>query len=332
MRILTDCPEQITYPALPAPAWTRTSVDSLSEEEQTLWRTLGSEASLWIGAAVPGAVSGFWTRAVIVAEAPSSQFDALNELFRRGLKLSGPLACLALQGLNFRGLHGRNWAAVPGNLHLSAALQPANFSARHTLALTMLPAVAVIDAVRTVTGGAINPGIKWVNDILVDGRKIAGVITATQVRSDKITHVTLGIGLNVARTPNVLPTPFVPAAGSLADAGAHTTVSHAFVSVLLHLAKHYDGLIHRGPDALVAAYRSASLVIGREVCIWDEAATDCHPGAALPPPSVKGIVSDIGPDLSLWLEGIAEPVKKGRLAFAENAPDNPPAAVHRSNM
>jgi BirA family biotin operon repressor/biotin-[acetyl-CoA-carboxylase] ligase len=325
MRILTDCPEQVTDSALPVSAWTRTSMDLLSDEEQVLWQTLGSEASLWTGAAAPTAVSSFWARAVIVAEAPSSQFDALNELFRRGLKLSGPMACVALQGFNFRGLRGRNWAAVPGNLHLTAAFQPADFPARHALALTMLPAVAVVDAVRTVTGGAVNPGIKWVNDILVNGRKIAGVITTTQVRADKITHVTLGIGLNVAQTPDVPPTPFVPAVGSLADAGARTTMTAALASVLWQLARYYDGLARQGPDELVAAYRSASLVIGKEVCIWDEAAFEFYPGAAVPPPLVRGIVRNIAPDLSLRLEGIAEPVRKGRLAFAENIPDNPPA-------
>ncbi len=74
----------------------------------------------------------------------------------------------------------------------------------------MLPVVALVDAVRAVTGGALRPGIKWVNDVLVDGRKIGGVLTSTQTQGDRVSAVLLGIGLNVATAPPVPPTPFVP--------------------------------------------------------------------------------------------------------------------------
>ncbi len=180
----------------------------------------------------------------------------------------------------------------------------------------MLPAVAVVDAVRDACRGAVEPGIKWVNDILVGGRKVGGVITSTQVLGDRITSVVLGIGLNVARTPPVSPTPFVPAAGSLAEAGAHASLKEVLASMLPALAGRCEQLVRCGPQALAAAYRSASIVIGREVCIWDE---EAGTGAGLPPPILRGKVRDIGPDLSLWLEGVEKPVARGRLAFAEHA-------------
>lgn len=304
-----------------AACWTSCVPDLLAGEERALWRVLAPDRALWVGEAEER--SGFWKLAVVVDEAPASQFDAVVELWRSGWRLRCPLACLALHGRNFHGLRGRSWAVLPGNLHLTAAWQSEDLPARLAPALAMLPAVAVVEGVRAASRGAIDPGIKWVNDILVRGRKIAGVITSTQVLGDRITSVTVGVGLNVARTPEVSPTPFVPTAGSLAEAGARVTLKEACAGVLSALAAWYAKLVDCGPEALAAAYRSASIVIGREVCIWDEEA--CESGAGLPPPLHRGKVRDIGPDLSLWLEGVEAPVTKGRLALAENArPPVPP--------
>ena len=317
MRVLTNCPEPCSSRVLPVAGWTSARPEVLSGEERALWQALAPGSALWLGEAEE--TSGFWKLAVVVDEAPASQFDAVVELLRGGWRLSRPLACLALHGRNFHGLRGRSWAALPGNLHLTAAWQPEDLPARPAPALAMLPAVAVVEGVRAASRGAIDPGIKWVNDILVRGRKIAGVITSTQVLGDRITSVTVGVGLNVARTPEVSPTPFVPAAGSLAEAGARVTLKEACAGVLSALAAWYAKLVDCGPEALAAAYRSASIVIGREVCIWDETAGESGAGTQLPPPLIRGRVRDIGPDLSLWLEGVEAPVTKGRLALAENA-------------
>lgn len=317
MKILTNCPEACASEALAVSCWNSSAPEVLSGEERALWEALAPGCELWLGEAEEA--SGFWKLAVVVDEAPASQFDGVVELFRGGWKLSRPLACLALCGHNFHGLRGRNWAALPGNLHLTAAWQPEDFSARLAPALAMLPAVAVVEGVRAACGGAVDPGIKWVNDILVGGRKIAGVITSTQVLGDRITSVTMGVGLNVARAPEISPTPFVPAAGSLAEAGARVTLKEACAGVLSALAECYGKLVRCGPEALAAAYRSASIVIGREVCIYEEDAGESGAGTGLPPPLLRGKVRDIGPDLSLWLEGVERPVTKGRLAFAEHA-------------
>lgn len=317
MKILTNCPEACASEVLAAGRWVSSVPEALSGEERALWQALAPGRELWLGEAEEA--SGFWHLALVVDEAPASQFDAVVELFRRGWSHAHPLACIALHGRNFHGLRGRNWAVLPGNLHLTAAWQPEDFPARLAPALAMLPAVAVVEGVRAASRGAVDPGIKWVNDILVRGRKIAGVITSTQVLGDRITSVTMGVGLNVAHTPQVSPTPFVPAAGSLAEAGARVTLKEACAGVLSALAECYEKLDRCGPDALAAAYRSASIVIGREVCIWDEEAEEISAGTGLPPPLLRGKVRDIGPDLSLQLEGVDTPVTRGRLAFAEHA-------------
>jgi hypothetical protein len=74
-----------------------------------------------------------------------------------------------------------------------------------------------------------------------------------------------------------------------------------------------------GAGRLLGAYRAASLVIGREVCLF----ADSEPGETPvgKTPMLRGTVRDIATDLSLVLEGVETPVVSGRLAFAEDCRD-----------
>jgi BirA family biotin operon repressor/biotin-[acetyl-CoA-carboxylase] ligase len=175
----------------------------------------------------------------------------------------------------------------------------------------MLPAVAVVDAVRAASDGAFQPGIKWVNDILLAGRKVSGVLTATKCEGDRMDLAVLGVGLNVERTPDVEPTPFVPAVGCLRElpGGGTVTLPRAFRAVMEALEERYEALVSGGPEALFRAYRESSVVIGRPVRVWEEGAAEDAP------PFAEGVVRDIRPDLSLVLEGRPDPVSKGRLAL-----------------
>ena len=314
MLILTDCPERLAG-LTRVEDGSEVGADSLPSDDRALWRALGTGRRLWRGTARDPGPPGFWSRALIVAEAPSSQFDVLRESLATDLELPGPTACLALTGRGFHGQKGRPWASASGNLHLCAVFPAPGLAAGALPSLPMLPVVALVDAVRAVTGGAVRPGIKWVNDVLVDGRKIGGVLTSTQTQGDRVNAVLLGIGLNVASAPPVPPTPFVPAVSCLADAGARATWTDAATAVLAALGQRFIELVGHGPAPLLDAYRAASLVIGREVCVFAHS----EPGettAAHPSAPIRGTVRGIAADLSLTLEGVAAPVTSGRLAFA----------------
>jgi biotin-(acetyl-CoA carboxylase) ligase len=316
VRLLADCPDRLGG-LVPPGSLSEVDVASLEPGDRALWRALGARARPWRGeAGDPGA--GSWSRAVVVGAAPSSQFDALRESLASGLELPGPTACLALAGRGFHGQRDRPWLALAGNLHLCAVFPRPGLAARELPSLPMLPVVAVCDAVRAMSAGAVRPGIKWVNDVLVDGRKVGGVITSTQTQGDRVGSVLLGIGLNVAVAPPVPPTPFVPRVGSLAGAGVRATWADAALAVLGSLGRRFAELRRSGPAALLEAYRSASIVVGREVCVFPDATPAAQ---ALPSrPLARGTVLGIGADLSLALEGVAAPLTAGRLAFAEDCP------------
>jgi len=195
--------------------WTSSETNSLPPAERELWRALGGGSRLW--SQVPEPAPGYWTRIFLFRNAPASQFDVLQNLLGQGLTLPGPIATLALTGENFHGHRRRSWAAAAGNLHLCVALAPGVAAADFGLALTMLPAVAVVDAITKISAGALKAGIKWVNDILLSGRKVAGVLTTTQTQGDRLEYVVLGIGLNIVVAPAVAVTPFVPEVGCLRE-------------------------------------------------------------------------------------------------------------------
>ena len=317
MLVLSDCPERLADLARVEDG-SEARVESLRPGDQALWRALGSGNRLWAGTARDPGPPGFWSRAVIVAEAPSSQFDTLRVSLADGLELAGPTACVALAGRGFHGQRDRPWLSAPGNLHLCAAFPALGLAARDARSLPMLPAVAVVDAVRALTGGALRTGIKWVNDVLVGERKIGGVLTATEIRGDRVDAVLLGVGLNVAAAPPVPPTPFVPSVGCLAAAGVLTTWAEAAAFVLAALGRRANEVLRDGPAGLLDAYRDASLVIGREVCVFADSEPGETPVGTQPTPVLRGTVRGIAPDLSLILEEVETPVASGRLAFAEH--------------
>ncbi len=285
---------------------------------RTLWSEMGGETGFFAyDQAPPG-----WHRVLGVKRAGTSQFDTLSRLLGEGDAPSGPIACFAMEGCGFHGHRGRPWTALRGNVHLSVAFTPKNFPARHALAFVVLPAVATLDAVRQATNGSVVPEIKWVNDLLVDGAKLAGVLTATASEGDRLSHAVLGIGLNVEQTPEMPGTPFVPAVTSLADLETGLRHRDLLGPLLKAVITRYEELLTAGPKSLIEAYRGASGVVGREVVIYPEGIDDETPVATWPEPISRGRVVAIGDDLSLSLAGVNEPVARGRLRYLDE-PDNP---------
>lgn len=103
---------------------------------------------------------------------------------------------VALTQTGGRGRYGRSFASPAGGLYLSVVLRTRELP--DTTMLTASAAVAVCRAVETVTG--FEPRIKWVNDVLLDGKKLCGILSeaVTDLESGGIEWVVVGIGINVS--------------------------------------------------------------------------------------------------------------------------------------
>lgn len=94
-----------------------------------------------------------------------------------------------------RGRRGRNWSSLPGeNIFMSLLLKP-RISPKSASMLTLIAALAVAAAVKENTG--LEAWIKWPNDIVVNRKKVCGILTEMSSEMDYIHYVIIGIGINV---------------------------------------------------------------------------------------------------------------------------------------
>jgi len=133
---------------------------------------------------------------------------------------------------------------------------------------TLAGAVATARAVRSV---GVDAGIKWPNDVLVDGRKLAGVLTEMEGEADRVSWLVVGVGLNANVDPGELPT------GRATSLRAETgDVNRRAVTQTL--LEEFHGLA-TDPGAVLPAWRELTTTLGRRVRV--EAGGDTHVGTAV---------------------------------------------------
>ena len=103
-----------------------------------------------------------------------------------------------------RGRMGRSFASAPGcGIYMSMLLRPEGCTADCAPGLTAVAAVAVCRAIEKVCGRA--PGIKWINDLYLRGKKICGILCESSVKDGRVNYAVLGIGLNVTTRAEEFP-------------------------------------------------------------------------------------------------------------------------------
>lgn len=134
-------------------------------------------------------------------------FDSLgstmDEAFRLGMEgaSEGTIVCAESQTKG-RGRLGRVWVSPKGKgIYCSIVLRP-KLPAAQMPQMTLMTAVALSEAVRKMSG--LQPQIKWPNDLLIKGRKLAGILTELRAEVDRVSFVVVGIGLNVNATDSQL--------------------------------------------------------------------------------------------------------------------------------
>jgi biotin-[acetyl-CoA-carboxylase] ligase BirA-like protein len=257
-------------------------------------------------------VLGRWHYAFFVKHAPSSHFDLLVESSQGNQTLPDGILCIAGSGRYFHGQKGRSWVAEEGNIHLSIYLSPGKRIYHYHAGLPVLSAVSIVQTIDSTEGLKGEAKIKWVNDVLIEGKKVAGFLVHTHTVQDRVTGIILGIGLNVEKIPHIIPDDFVPKVGSLREflpSPSAVTQKSILKHLLEFLAKNYDLLLDGQYKKLLDFYREYSLVIGREVQIFSDIRGKKHTAIS------SGTVETIGDNLELWMEGQEKPVTEGRLVL-----------------
>ncbi|MGU3500204.1 biotin--[acetyl-CoA-carboxylase] ligase [Mycobacterium sp. C31M] len=195
-----------------------------------------------------------WHRLDIVEQTGSTNADLIARSADE--QIAGAVLLAEHQAAG-RGRGGRTWEAVPrGLVIVSVGISAAGVDERQWGLLPLLAGVAVVD---TLAAGGVTAGLKWPNDVQVEGAKIAGILA--EVASPKPV-VVLGIGLNVAVTPDELGQ---TGATSLQILGATTDRTEVTRNLLDQLGSRIRAWQAGESAALLADYRARSATLGRSV-------------------------------------------------------------------
>ncbi|HJR89594.1 MAG TPA: biotin--[acetyl-CoA-carboxylase] ligase [Aeromicrobium sp.] len=159
-----------------------------------------------------------------------------------------------------RGRLDRTWDAPPGSgLTMSALVRPVDLAPERWPWIPLAAGVAVADA---LSGLGLMPQLKWPNDVLLDGAKVAGLLVE-RVETSIGPAAVVGLGLNVAMTAEQLP---VQDATSLALHGVEADRDEVLERVLASLARTYDHVFF-DVEALRSSYVSACHTVGTYVTV-----------------------------------------------------------------
>jgi BirA family transcriptional regulator, biotin operon repressor / biotin---[acetyl-CoA-carboxylase] ligase len=136
-----------------------------------------------------------------IYEALPSTSDFCRNL--AGLGEPDGLAVMARRQTAGRGSRGRGWRSLPGNLALSALLRPRE-SAREAAQWSLLAGVALAEALAPFLPTGPVPVLKWPNDVLLGGGKLAGILIDAETDAHgRLEWVVVGIGVNLLHAPEV---------------------------------------------------------------------------------------------------------------------------------
>ena len=191
--------------------------------------------------------------------------STMDVAFQLGMKgaAEGTVVCAESQTRG-RGRLGRTWASPKGKgIYFSILLRP-KLPLLEVAKLTLLCGVAVSDAIKKVTGLEVN--IKWPNDILVENKKLAGILTELNAEMDRVKFVVVGIGLNVNTPGSHLP----EGATSLKNETKQTfSRVIVFQEILREIEKWYLETHREGFSSLLQRWKELSVTLGKWVKVTD---------------------------------------------------------------
>ena len=191
-------------------------------------------------------------------ESIKSTMDAAFQLAMDGAS-DGTVVCAESQTKG-KGRLGRGWISPKGKgIYMSVILRPA-ISPADVAQITLLSAVAVCEAVTRNCG--VPARIKWPNDILISGKKAAGILTELSAEADRVRFVVVGIGVNVNTPLSVLPA----TATSLKDA-AGKKISRIILAqeILNSLEFWYMSLQGQGFAPAIKRWKELTSTLGQHV-------------------------------------------------------------------
>ncbi len=163
-----------------------------------------------------------------------------------------------------RGRLGREWHSLSGKgIWMSLIVRP-DLPPQQAPQFTLVTAVAIARAIEEVTG--ITPEIKWPNDVLINGKKVVGILTELQAESDKISSLIIGIGMNANHEHDDFPLAVKQTATSLfIEKGEKIPRARLIQAFLKNFERYYSLYITEGFKPIRILWESYAISIGKRV-------------------------------------------------------------------
>ena len=174
------------------------------------------------------------------------------------------VTCVAEEQSGGKGRLARGWFSPAGEgLWFSVILKPP-FMPDEASKCTLLAAVAVVRSINEYAG--VKAVIKWPNDILLEGKKLVGILTEMSAEFGHINYIIIGIGINVCVPKEKVPEELRESAISLADVSKEKVNRvELLASVLKNLEELYESVLVDGFAPILELWRQYSTTIGKEV-------------------------------------------------------------------
>lgn len=184
-----------------------------------------------------------------------------------------------------RGRLQRSWLSPRGNIALSIILYP---SLDHLPSIIMLTSLAVVHSIETVTG--LKSQIKWPNDVLINGRKVCGILVENDVKGNMVSYTVIGIGINanlkLADFPDILPN-----ATSLSNELGREVSRLSLIRYLFTEVERLYMVLSAG-GSIYEEWRDNLITLGKKVVV--------NTGEAI----YEGVAESVARDGSLLLHGL----------------------------
>ncbi len=216
-------------------------------------------------APIPGAIIG---REIIFFSTTSSTNDAAIEIGKQRDNPEG-IVVIADEQTGGKGRFGRKWESPHGvNLLFTVLLKP-KLTPQQVSLITLVAAIAVTHAIRKLTG--VTAGIKWPNDILINGKKTGGILTEIKACANQIDILAIGIGVNVNMTPDMMGKEIRTLATSLKiEKGTSLNRAVLFRAILAELETYYKILLRGDSVTLIQEWLSLNSTIGNTVSVRNQ--------------------------------------------------------------
>ncbi len=172
---------------------------------------------------------------------------------------------IAEQQTSGRGRVNRNWLSPKGGIWLSVILRPMVPTSKITV-LPFAAALAVCDSIKKAT--SLNPKLRWPNDIMIEGKKVAGILIDLSMEGERINYAVIGMGINVNVDSSTISSNLQRhiKVTSLSDELGHKMSLLGLTKEILERLEYYHGqLKNDAPHTIIEQWKRSSDIFNRKV-------------------------------------------------------------------